>query len=205
QRQLDALPLAAGEVEDLYPLSPMQQGMLFHSLYQQNSGDYINQMRLDVEGLDPQRVREAWQAALDAHEVLRSGFLWQGALEKPLQLVRKRVEVPFSVHDWRDRADLAEALDALAAGEAGLGFELAEAPLLRLVLVRTGERRHHLIYTNHHILMDGWSNSQLLGEVLQRYRGETPSRSDGRYRDYIAWLQRQDAGRTEAFWKQRLQ
>ncbi|MEW3663458.1 non-ribosomal peptide synthase/polyketide synthase [Pseudomonas aeruginosa] len=205
QRQLDALPLAAGEVEDLYPLSPMQQGMLFHSLYQQNSGDYINQMRLDVEGLDPQRFREAWQAALDAHEVLRSGFLWQGALEKPLQLVRKRVEVPFSVHDWRDRADLAEALDALAAGEAGLGFELAEAPLLRLVLVRTGERRHHLIYTNHHILMDGWSNSQLLGEVLQRYRGETPSRSDGRYRDYIAWLQRQDAGRTEAFWKQRLQ
>ncbi|WP_430930002.1 non-ribosomal peptide synthase/polyketide synthase [Pseudomonas aeruginosa] len=205
QRQLDALPLAASEVEDLYPLSPMQQGMLFHSLYQQNSGDYINQMRLDVEGLDPQRFREAWQAALDAHEVLRSGFLWQGALEKPLQLVRKRVEVPFSVHDWRDRADLAEALDALAAGEAGLGFELAEAPLLRLVLVRTGERRHHLIYTNHHILMDGWSNSQLLGEVLQRYRGETPSRSDGRYRDYIAWLQRQDAGRTEAFWKQRLQ
>ena len=106
------MPLAAGEVEDLYPLSPMQQGMLFHSLYQQNSGDYINQMRLDVEGLDPQRFREAWQAALDAHEVLRSGFLWQGALEKPLQLVRKRVEVPFSVHDWRDRADLAEALDA---------------------------------------------------------------------------------------------
>ncbi|MDF5981847.1 condensation domain-containing protein [Pseudomonas aeruginosa] len=72
------------------------------------------------------------------------------------------------------------------------------------MLVRTGERRHHLIYTNHHILMDGWSNSQLLGEVLQRYRGETPSLSDGRYRDYIAWLQRQDAGRTEAFWKQRL-
>ncbi|WP_053817198.1 non-ribosomal peptide synthetase, partial [Pseudomonas aeruginosa] len=204
QRQLDALPLAAGEVEDLYPLSPMQQGMLFHSLYQQNSGDYINQMRLDVEGLDPQRFREAWQAALDAHEALRSGFLWQGALEKPLQLVRKRVEVPFSVHDWRDRAGVAEALDVLAAGEAGLGFELAEAPLLRLVLVRTGERRHHLIYTNHHILMDGWSNSQLLGEVLQRYRGETPPRSGGRYRDYIAWLQRQDAGRTEAFWKQRL-
>ncbi|MBN0911282.1 hypothetical protein JTM69_35055, partial [Pseudomonas aeruginosa] len=121
---------------------------------QQNSGDYINQMRLDVEGLDPKRFREAWQAALDAHEVLRSGFLWQGALEKPLQLVRKRVEVPFSVHDWRDRADLAEALDALAAGEAGLGFELAEAPLLRLVLVCFGDPAPTVIYTNHHILMD---------------------------------------------------
>jgi amino acid adenylation domain-containing protein/non-ribosomal peptide synthase protein (TIGR01720 family) len=205
QEQLDRLPLAAGEVEDIYPLSPMQQGMLFHSLYEQGGGDYVNQMRLDVEGLEPQRFREAWQAALDAHEILRSGFLWQGSFEKPLQLVRRHVEVPFSVHDWRDRENLAEALDALAAAESRLGFELGEAPLLRLVLVRVGERRHHLIYTNHHILMDGWSNSQLLGEVLQRYRGETPPRSPGRYRDYIAWLQRQDATRTEAFWTQHLQ
>ncbi|MFX6118964.1 condensation domain-containing protein, partial [Acinetobacter baumannii] len=84
------------------------------------------------------------------------------------------VEVPFSVLDWRGREDLAAALDELAAGEGRLGFDLSEAPLLRLVLVRTDEERYHQIYTNHHILMDGWSNSQLLGEVLQRYRGETP-------------------------------
>ncbi|MBF3128101.1 amino acid adenylation domain-containing protein, partial [Pseudomonas aeruginosa] len=205
QARLDQLPLAPCEVEDLYPLSPMQQGMLFHSLYQQEAGDYINQLRVDVDGLHPESFRAAWQAALDEHDVLRSGFLWQGAFETPLQVVRKRVEVPFSVLDWRGREDLAAALDELAAGEGRLGFDLSEAPLLRLVLVRTDEERYHLIYTNHHILMDGWSNSQLLGEVLQRYRGETPSRSDGRYRDYIAWLQRQDAGRTEAFWKQRLQ
>jgi len=205
QEQLDRLPLAAGEVEDIYPLSPMQQGMLFHSLYEQGNGDYVNQMRLDVEGLEPQRFREAWQAALDAHEILRSGFLWQDAFEKPLQLVRRHVEVPFSVHDWRDRENLDEALDALAAAESRQGFELGEAPLLRLVLARIGERRYHLIYTSHHILMDGWSNSQLLGEVLQRYRGETPPRSPGRYRDYIAWLQSQDATCTENFWRQRLQ
>ncbi|MBF3115388.1 non-ribosomal peptide synthetase, partial [Pseudomonas aeruginosa] len=204
QARLDQLPLAPCEVEDLYPLSPMQQGMLFHSLYQE-AGDYINQLRVDIDGLHPESFRAAWQAALDEHDVLRSGFLWQGAFETPLQVVRKRVEVPFSVLDWRGREDLAAALDELAAGEGRLGFDLSEAPLLRLVLVRTDEERYHLIYTNHHILMDGWSNSQLLGEVLQRYRGETPSRSDGRYRDYIAWLQRQDAGRTEAFWKQRLQ
>ncbi|MBN5518265.1 amino acid adenylation domain-containing protein, partial [Pseudomonas aeruginosa] len=204
QARLDQLPLAPCEVEDLYPLSPMQQGMLFHSLYQQEAGDYINQLRVDVDGLHPESFRAAWQAALDEHDVLRSGFLWQGAFETPLQVVRKRVEVPFSVLDWRGREDLAAALDELAAGEGRLGFDLSEAPLLRLVLVRIDERRHHLIYTNHHILMDGWSNSQLLGEVLQRYRGETPPRSGGRYRDYIAWLQRQDAALAEAFWLPRL-
>ncbi len=204
QARLDQLPLAPCEVEDLYPLSPMQQGMLFHSLYQQEAGDYINQLRVDVDGLHPEGFRAAWQAALDEHDVLRSGFLWQGAFETPLQVVRKRVEVPFSVLDWRGREDLAAALDELAAGEGRLGFDLSEAPLLRLVLVRTDEERYHLIYTNHHILMDGWSNSQLLGEVLQRYRGETPPRSGGRYRDYIAWLQRQDAALSEAFWLPRL-
>ncbi|WP_330534903.1 non-ribosomal peptide synthase/polyketide synthase [Pseudomonas aeruginosa] len=204
QARLDQLPLAPCEVEDIYPLSPMQQGMLFHSLYQQEAGDYINQLRVDIDGLHPESFRAAWQAALDEHDVLRSGFLWQGAFETPLQVVRKRVEVPFSVLDWRGREDLAAALDELAAGEGRLGFDLSEAPLLRLVLVRTDEERYHLIYTNHHILMDGWSNSQLLGEVLQRYRGETPPRSGGRYRDYIAWLQRQDAALAEAFWLPRL-
>ncbi|WP_426344932.1 non-ribosomal peptide synthase/polyketide synthase [Pseudomonas aeruginosa] len=204
QARLDQLPLAPCEVEDLYPLSPMQQGMLFHSLYQQEAGDYINQLRVDIDGLHPESFHAAWQAALDEHDVLRSGFLWQGAFETPLQVVRKRVEVPFSVLDWRGREDLAAALDELAAGEGRLGFDLSEAPLLRLVLVRTDEERYHLIYTNHHILMDGWSNSQLLGEVLQRYRGETPPRSGGRYRDYIAWLQRQDAALAEAFWLPRL-
>ncbi|MCV6248260.1 non-ribosomal peptide synthase/polyketide synthase [Pseudomonas aeruginosa] len=204
QARLDQLPLAPCEVEDLYPLSPMQQGMLFHSLYQQEAGDYINQLRVDVDGLHPESFRAAWQAALDEHDVLRSGFLWQGAFETPLQVVRKRVEVPFSVLDWRGREDLAAALDELAAGEGRLGFDLSEAPLLRLVLVRMDEERYHLVYTHHHILMDGWSNSQLLGEVLQRYRGETPPRSGGRYRDYIAWLQRQDAALAEAFWLPRL-
>ena len=204
QSQLDQLPVAVDQVEDIYPLSPMQQGMLFHSLYQQDSGDYLNQLRVDVEGLDTERFRAAWQAAVDAHEVLRSTFLWQGVYETPVQVVRARVEVPFSVHDWRDREELANALDELAASEARLGFDLGEAPLLRLALVRTGERRYHLIYTNHHILLDGWSNSQLLGEVLQRYRGEAPPRPAGRYRDYIAWLQRQDSAQAERFWRQRL-
>ncbi|AZD87433.1 Non-ribosomal peptide synthetase [Pseudomonas chlororaphis subsp. aureofaciens] len=204
QQQLDRLPVPLAQIEDLYPLSPMQQGMLFHTLYEQQGGDYINQLRVDVDGLDPERFRQAWQATVERHDILRSGFLWQGELPAPIQVVYKQVGLECAEHDWRGQAQLQEALDTLAATERQRGFDLATAPLLRLTLVRTTEQRYHLIYTNHHILMDGWSNSQLLGEVLQRYVGQLPAHLTGRYRDYIAWLQRQDAQVSEDFWKQQL-
>ncbi|WP_339505384.1 non-ribosomal peptide synthase/polyketide synthase [Pseudomonas sp. RL_105y_Pfl2_101] len=203
QAQLDTLVQAPQAIDDLYPLSPMQQGMLFHSLLGQG-GDYINQMRLDVEGVDPQHFRAAWQAVVDAHDILRSGFFWQGDLEQPVQIVQRQAEVPFRVLDWNGRTEMEGALQALADEERAQGVDLTQAPLMRLVLVRTGTDRHHLIYTNHHILMDGWSSAQLLGEVLQHYRGDAVARPAGRYRDYIAWQQRQDASLGEGFWTQQL-
>ncbi|OLF53003.1 non-ribosomal peptide synthase/polyketide synthase [Pseudomonas chlororaphis] len=205
QQQLDRLPVALAQVEDLYPLSPMQQGMLFHTLYEQAAGDYINQLRVDVDGLDPLRFQQAWQAAIDRHDILRTGFIWQGEVSTPLQVVHKHIALDCSEHDWRGRPQQQEALDDLASAERQRGFELDAVPLLRLTLVRLDDQRHHLIYTNHHILMDGWSNSQLLGEVLQRYAGQLPSHAPGRYRDYIGWLQRQDAQACERFWKEQLQ
>ncbi|WHS58674.1 non-ribosomal peptide synthase/polyketide synthase [Pseudomonas sp. G2-4] len=204
QAQLDSLPVVAGQLDDLYPLSPMQQGLLFHTLYEQAAGEYINQLRVDVQGVDAQRFGDAWQATLDAQDILRSGFVWQGDLEQPLQIVHRQVELPFTVLDWRERDNLADALNERADAERQQGFDLARAPLLRLVLVQTAADRGHLIYTHHHILMDGWSNAQLLGEVLQRYSGRQPAASGGRYRDYIAWLQRQDAQLSEAFWSAQL-
>ncbi|KAA5840184.1 amino acid adenylation domain-containing protein, partial [Pseudomonas chlororaphis] len=205
QQQLDRLPVALAEVEDLYPLSPMQQGMLFHTLYEQAAGDYINQLRVDVDGLDPLRFQQAWQAAIDRHDILRTGFIWQGEVSTPLQVVHKHIALDCSEHDWRGQPQQQEALDSLATAERQRGFELDAVPLLRLTLVRIDDQRHHLIYTNHHILMDGWSNSQLLGEVLQRYAGQLPNHAPGRYRDYIGWLQRQDAQACENFWKEQLQ
>ncbi|MET3457534.1 non-ribosomal peptide synthase/polyketide synthase [Pseudomonas kilonensis] len=204
QAQLDTLVRHPQAIDDLYPLSPMQQGMLFHSLLGQGSGDYINQMRLDIEGVDPQRFRAAWQAVVDVHDILRTGFFWQGDLAQPVQIVQRQVEVPFRVLDWSERTDIEDALQTVADEERAQGVELTLAPLMRLVLVRTATDRHHLIYTNHHILMDGWSSAQLLGEVLQHYRGDSVARPAGRYRDYIAWLQRQDASLGEGFWTQQL-
>ncbi|PWB30938.1 non-ribosomal peptide synthetase [Pseudomonas sp. SDI] len=204
QAALDTLPVPLAALSDIYGVSPMQQGMLFHSLLEEDAGNYINQLRLSIDGLDPQRFQAAWQATLAAHDILRTGFAWQGALEQPVQVVYRDLELPFVSLDWRGREALAQALDALAASERERGFDLLAAPLLRLQLVRTAEQAYHLIYTHHHVLMDGWSNARLLGEVLQRYSGQVPTVASGRYRDYIAWLQRQDALASEAFWRERL-
>ncbi|WEJ03430.1 amino acid adenylation domain-containing protein [Pseudomonas sp. FJ2-5-13] len=204
QDQLDGLALNVAEVEDLYPLSPMQQGMLFQSLYGEGSGDYINQMRIDVQGLDVARFHQAWQVAVQRHEILRSGFVWQAELEQPLQVVYKQVRLPFMALDWQTRKDCNRALDELAESARTQGFVLEQAPLLSLTLVRTGATSYHLIYTNHHILMDGWSASQLFGEVLQQYAGEPLPAPTGRYRDYIAWLQAQDKAVSQAFWQAQL-
>ncbi|MDT3233079.1 non-ribosomal peptide synthetase, partial [Pseudomonas sp. rhizo25] len=204
QSQLDALAQIGAEAEDLYPLSPMQQGMLFHSLYEQDAGDYINQMRVNVQGLDVARFRAAWQATVDAQDILRTGFIWPGDWPQAQQMVHRQVQLPFSVLDWRSHEALPAALDALAQAQSQQPFDLARPPLLRLVLVQLTDSDWHLIYTHHHILMDGWSNSQLLGEVLQRYSGQKPPAAVGRYRDYIAWLQEQDSAASEAFWKAQL-
>ena len=202
QQQLDTLVGEPERIDNIYPLSPMQQGMLFHSLYEQDSGEYINQMRVAVQGLDVERFRQAWQAALDAHDILRTRFVWGGDQDRPLQIVEREALLPFTVHDGRGQSS--EALDALAEAERNSPFDLTRVPLLRLVVVRTADDQHELLYTSHHILMDGWSNSQLLGEVLQRYAGQTPTASAGRYSDYIAWLQRQDSQASEQFWMAQL-
>ncbi|MDO1900800.1 condensation domain-containing protein, partial [Escherichia coli] len=84
------------------------------------------------------------------------------------QLIHKQVRLPFEVFDWSAREDLEQALESYAQVARRKGFDLTREPLLRIAVIRVGEGRHHLVYTNHHILMDGWSGSRLLGEVLER-------------------------------------
>ncbi|WP_130908082.1 non-ribosomal peptide synthetase [Pseudomonas sp. Sample_16] len=194
QAQLDGLPLCVSTLEDLYPLSPMQQGMLFHTLHEPQVGAYISQLRLDIGGLDVERFSRAWQAAVERHDILRSSFHWQG-LDVAHQAIARQVTLPLEVLEATDT-------DALADAERARGFELGSAPLLRLKLVCTGTDAWHLIYTSHHILMDGWSNAQLLAEVIEFYAGgQSLPAPTGQYRDYLGWLQQQAADAGEQFWK----
>ena len=201
QKQLDDLRLDVANVEDIYPLSPLQQGMLFHSLYNTRESAYLNQMRVDIDGLDSKRFKAAWDTVVERHDILRTGFLSQG--ERPLQWVARQVELTWLEEDWRERENQSVALDALAQ-EMHCSLNLAEPPLMRFALVRTSKMRHHFIWIRHHLLSDGWSISQLIGEVLRYYAGEKLPSPVGRYRDYIAWLQARDGDPGEAYWRERL-
>ena len=198
QAQLDALDLPPTQIEDLYPLSPMQQGMLFHALDNPGSGLYVNQISVAVENLDPSRLQAAWAQVVVRHETLRSGFLWQGGLRQPLQVVHRQVSAEVRVIEGE--TDIV----AFAERDRAEGFDLARPPLQRMSLLALGDGRWQLIWTMHHLLTDGWSGAQLIKEVLQVYAGESLPSPMARYADYIAWLQRQDAVAAEAFWRERL-
>ncbi len=202
QAQLDALALPAADVKrlaDLYPLSPMQAGMLFHSAFDPEGTSYTNQVRIDIDGLDADRFAMAWRTLVDRHDVLRTGFIQ--AAGKPLQWVARDVPVPLTLLDERTHRAQEQALDTLARQDLERGFDLAHPPLMRLTLVRVGERSHHLIWTRHHLLMDGWSTSLLMAEMLACYRGETLPPRSGRFREHIAWLQTRDRDAAIRHWQ----
>jgi amino acid adenylation domain-containing protein/non-ribosomal peptide synthase protein (TIGR01720 family) len=203
QAQLDGLPVPPAQIEDIYSLSPMQAGLLFHSLFESASGAYVNQLSVEARGLDAQRLGRAWQAVLDRHAILRSSFHFPQGFDAPVQLVHRHLQLPMTCLDWRGRDDQAEALAQLIDSER-LQLDSTRAPLMRLTLVRLDDTRQQLVYTHHHLLLDGWSNSLLLSEVLQRYAGREVAAPVGRFADYIGWLQGQDAEADEAFWRGQL-
>ncbi|NIE78212.1 amino acid adenylation domain-containing protein [Pantoea sp. Ap-967] len=204
QQQLDALPISAGQIEDIYPLSPMQQAMLLHSEADSESAFYINQVDLPIHGLQVERLREAWQAAIDRHDILRTSFHWPDNSERPVQVVQRQALLDLRLLDWREQAQPEHAIAELATADRALGFDLARAPLQRITLIRTGEHDYRMLWTSHHILMDGWSSSRLFGEVLEHYHEGQVASPTARYREFIAWLQRQPGEELEQFWKQRL-
>jgi len=140
QAQLDALPVAVDDIEDLYALSPMQEGMLFHTLSDGGSALYVNQVSLPVEGLDPQRFAAAWQRTMARHDILRTSFHWQG-LPRPVQVVHRQARLDFEVLDWRSETVTAQRLAERAEAPCDQGFDLTRPPLQRLLQSRLAPQR----------------------------------------------------------------
>jgi amino acid adenylation domain-containing protein/non-ribosomal peptide synthase protein (TIGR01720 family) len=203
---------ARGPVSDIYPLSPMQQGLLFHSVYAvDRSSLYAIQIHTRIEAtLDVEAFRQAWRAVVARHDVLRTGFVWKRTGE-PLQIVYEAVDPDDSacaVEDWRAVPVAQQEARQLGylAEEQRRGFDFERPPLARIALLRTGDAEWHVVWTAHHLVLDGWSGSLVIADVLRAYQAivgghAMPAASSGRYRDYIAWLQRQDVARAEAFWR----
>ncbi|WP_245322600.1 non-ribosomal peptide synthetase, partial [Bradyrhizobium valentinum] len=202
--QLARLDLDWSRIEDIYPLSPMQQGMLFHSLRDAGSGVYVNQVSVEIRGLDAERLGQAWREVSARHQMLRTGFLWRELAGSPLQAVYRDAVAPFEQEDWRGQAIDDERIAAALAGERAAEFDLSTPPLQRVRLLHLEDGLYRLIWTYHHILMDGWSSARFVGEVLECYYGGTPAANPTRYRDYIAWLLAQDTHAAEGFWREQL-
>src|SRR6185312_5155518 len=205
-----ALAMASKNVEDVYPLSPIQEGMLFHALYEPGAGIYVSQIACVFEGLRAAAFVESWQQVVDRHTALRTAFVWK-TTERPLQVVAKRVTLAWTEEDWRhlDPGERRRGIDEYLERDRLQEFQLARAPLMGLSLLRTGEERYQFVWTHHHLLIDGWSVSLVMREVLTIYAarlsgGEARLDRARPYRAYIEWLQRQDMAAAESFWRSSL-
>ncbi|NJR60573.1 MAG: hypothetical protein HC769_18105 [Cyanobacteria bacterium CRU_2_1] len=198
-------------VEDIYPLSPMQQGMLFHSLESPHSGVYFEQFNFTLHGqLNSPAFRQSWQQVVARHAVLRTSFLWEN-LESPLQVVSKQVTLPWVEQDWRELtpAEQQAQLQGFLQADVEKGFDLRRSPLMRCALFHLEEGKYQFVWSHHHSLMDGWCLTILTQEVLGCYEALTLGKAIALqtpqpYRSYIAWLQAQDRSQAEAFWRQNL-
>ncbi|MBX7555725.1 amino acid adenylation domain-containing protein, partial [Streptomyces sp. tea 10] len=196
---------------DVLPLTPLQEGLLFHALYDEHSADvYTVQLVFDLEGaLDAAALRAAAEALLRRHPNLRAGFRHEG-LSRTVQVVPQTVELPWTETDLSTETDperRSAELDRLIAADRAERFDLSRPPLLRCALFRLGEGSHRLVLTKHHILMDGWSMPVLVRELFELYANhgdESALPTVTPYRQYLGWLNAQDKDAAEAAWSEAL-
>ncbi|MCP4657095.1 MAG: non-ribosomal peptide synthetase, partial [bacterium] len=173
QARIDQLAAELGgvEAEAIYALSPVQHGMLFHSLYAPDSGVYMVQLSVRLRGeLDGAIFAQAWQQVVDCHATFRTSFHWQG-LEKPVQVVHRKLEVGIERGSWRglSPADERQRLSSFLSADRDRGFELGAAPLMRLALFELGEGAFQFTWSFHHLCLDGWSQALVLGDMFRCY------------------------------------
>ncbi|HEX3531180.1 MAG TPA: condensation domain-containing protein, partial [Thermoanaerobaculia bacterium] len=198
-------------VEDVYPLSPLQESLLFSVLSAPGSTIGFEQSSWMIEApIDASAFRRTWERTLERHPILRTAF-FVDAGKKPLQVVRQKVELPFDLLDWRhlEPEEQQRRLDEYLENDRRRGFDPARAPLLRVGLIRLAEARYVLVWSNQHLLLDGWCAPLILREVLEVYGRFVAGRQDDLprprpFREYIAWLQKQHLEEAERYWRSTL-
>jgi non-ribosomal peptide synthase protein (TIGR01720 family) len=208
QASLDGLCQRYPGLEDLYPLAPMQR--LFHAMESAHSNLGFEQWHFRIDGrVDADLLQRAVLRVVERHPVLRTAFAAANRAE-PVQVVLKQVALPWSVEDWRALAPAEQSarMQELLDADRRAGFDLEHAPLMRVALRRVADETYQLVWSTHHLYIDGWSWPLVLREVSTVYealrRGSEPQLgSPCTYRSYVQWL-RQDAPDSEAFWKEEL-
>lgn len=203
---------ATRSIEDIYPLTPMQEGMLFHSLLDPESGVYVDQLVAQLNGeLDISSFRRAWQEVVNRHTILRTSFVWED-VDRPLQIVQRQVELPLIYDDWEGltQEESQSRFTKLIEEDLHKPFDFNDPPLMRIILIRFNPITYQMIWSSHHLLIDGWSLPLVFREVITHYEGfrigkKTYFERPKPYRDYIAWLQKQDLEASLNYWRNYLE
>jgi amino acid adenylation domain-containing protein len=200
--------MSTRSIEAAFPLTPLQEGMLYHTIRDPAAGTYHVLCSAVLDGdLDSEHFARAWELAVERHAALRTFFTWEGR-ERPLQAVRGTANVDVERLDWRDRSEVAqaEAWNDLLSRDRTRGFDLASAPLMRVTLAQTDAKRHRLLWSMHHAIMDGWSALVVLDEVMRDYASLVSGRvpvvaATPRFDRFVGWLDAQDRASDETFWR----
>ena len=210
QSEIDQLESEYGEIEDILPLSPVQQGMLFHAFYDAAGPDVYNvQIALRLDGLlDEKSLQDAAKALLRRHKNLCVAFRYEG-LEQPVQIVPKDVSVLWDTLDLSalNPSERERLWAELVQRERLARFNPSVAPLFRFHLIRCAPEEFRLLITTHHILIDGWSVPLMLHELQQIYEHHGSTAALPRvtaFRDYLAWLSNRDRSAAEDAWREAL-
>lgn len=199
-------------VVDTYPLSPLQEGMLFNALYAPHSGVDITQIICRMHHpVEPEPLRRAWNREVARHTILRTAFRWEG-LDEPLQDVYDEAELEFFVEDLRGSTrDAAERrIEEHLRADRHRGFDIARPPLIRVALFILADDESVLVWPLHHLLLDAYSCAMILKEAFETYEAslagrEAPLPEPRPYRAYIDWLRTQDVAAAESFWRKFLE
>lgn len=197
-------------VKNIYPLSPLQEGMLFHAL--QDPGDaYFEQLSYRIRGrIDPDVFRATWEELVRRHDVLRTLFVHKD-VPRPLQIVLKQRRIDFSLVDLRKlaRGDAEAKIVSLKEEDRATPFNLAKDPLTRVKVIALADDEAEVVWSHHHIILDGWSAGILQGELLEIYTALKQGRrhslpEPAPFSGYITWIGRQDQEASRRFWREYL-
>jgi len=196
------------KIVDLYRLSPLQKGLLFHHQYDNNDKAYLEQMCIDFpEGLNIDSFIRSWDHIIKEHTILRSSFV-ADVFDIPVQCVYEEVSIPHTIIDLSalDETARQQNMDAILQHDQEKGMDFLCAPLMRITLIKLSERSYRMIWTHHHIILDGWSNPVLISGFMQAYTAFTAGQApvlqeEDRYGDYIRYIGRSDRHLAQTFWK----
>ena len=199
-------------IEAIYPLTPAQQTLMFHRLQAGRLDQGFLQLVCTLKGsLRISDLENAWIRVMERHSALRTSIHGED-LDQHLQIVHRRLPLPWVQEDWSEAAklELPHRLKEFLRTDQERGFDLSKAPIMRLALLKLNEKSYRLVWSFHHILLDGWSGAIAIKEVFDQYqalgRGEELGLPPARpYRDYVNWLNRQDAAKAEVFWRKALE